>query len=73
MNYGDVNLMEVGDAEKDLHHKELLELDPKGCVIRYAGQRALLVGPLPCADIPPSANLAPLAALPDLDLLDAGC
>jgi DNA-binding NtrC family response regulator len=28
---------------EDLHHKELLELDPEGGVIRFAGQRALLV------------------------------
>jgi two-component system response regulator HydG len=28
---------------KDLHHKELLELDPDGGVIRFAGQRALLL------------------------------
>jgi two-component system, NtrC family, response regulator HydG len=28
---------------EDLHHKELLELDPKGGVIRFAGQRALLL------------------------------
>jgi DNA-binding NtrC family response regulator len=28
---------------EDLHHKELLELDPDGGVIRFAGQRALLV------------------------------
>lgn len=27
----------------DLHHKELLELDPAGCIIRFAGQRALLL------------------------------
>ena len=27
----------------DLHHKELLELDPEGGVIRFAGQRTLLV------------------------------
>jgi DNA-binding NtrC family response regulator len=27
----------------DLDHRELLELDPEGCVIRFAGQRALLV------------------------------
>jgi DNA-binding NtrC family response regulator len=27
----------------DLHHKELLELDPEGGVIRFAGQRALLL------------------------------
>src|ERR1043165_6755865 len=27
----------------DLDHKELLELDPEGGVIRFAGQRALLV------------------------------
>ena len=28
---------------KDLDHKELLELDPAGGVIRFAGQRALLL------------------------------
>jgi two-component system response regulator HydG len=28
---------------EDLHHSELLELDPDGGVIRFAGQRALLV------------------------------
>ncbi|MBU0755054.1 MAG: sigma-54-dependent Fis family transcriptional regulator [Planctomycetes bacterium] len=28
---------------KDLHHKELLELDPEGGVIRFAGQRVLLL------------------------------
>ncbi len=28
---------------KDLHHEELLELDPEGGVIRFAGQRALLL------------------------------
>ena len=28
---------------EDLHHEELLELDPEGGVIRFAGQRALLV------------------------------
>jgi len=28
---------------EDLHHKELLELDPDGGVIRFAGQRALLL------------------------------
>ena len=27
---------------EDLHHKELLEPDPEGGVIRFAGQRALL-------------------------------
>ncbi|MBI2571971.1 MAG: sigma-54-dependent Fis family transcriptional regulator [Candidatus Schekmanbacteria bacterium] len=27
----------------DLHHEELLELDPEGGVIRFAGQRALLI------------------------------
>lgn len=27
----------------DLDYKELLELDPEGCVIRLAGQRALLI------------------------------
>ena len=27
---------------EDLHHKELLELDPDGGLIRFAGQRALL-------------------------------
>ena len=28
---------------EDLHHKELLELDPEGGVVRFAGQRALLL------------------------------
>src|SRR5512137_2480333 len=28
---------------EDLHHDELLELDPDGGVIRFAGQRALLL------------------------------
>jgi two-component system, NtrC family, response regulator HydG len=28
---------------EDLHHKELLELDPEAGIIRFAGQRALLV------------------------------
>ena len=28
---------------EDLHHSELLELDPEGGVIRFAGQRALLL------------------------------
>jgi len=28
---------------RDLHHKELLELDPEGGVIRFAGQRAILL------------------------------
>ncbi len=28
---------------EDLHHQELLELDPQGGVIRFAGQRALLL------------------------------
>ncbi len=27
----------------DLHHQELLELDPEGGLIRFAGQRALLI------------------------------
>src|SRR5688500_10189599 len=27
----------------DLHHDELLELDPEGGVLRFAGQRALLL------------------------------
>ncbi|MDD5308523.1 MAG: sigma-54-dependent Fis family transcriptional regulator [Deltaproteobacteria bacterium] len=31
---------------EDLHHKELLELDPEGGVIRFAGQRALLLDAL---------------------------
>lgn len=30
----------------DLGHKELLELDPEGGVIRFAGQRALLLDPV---------------------------
>jgi hypothetical protein len=28
---------------EDLHHKEILELDPDGGLIRFAGQRALLI------------------------------
>jgi two-component system response regulator HydG len=28
---------------EDLHHRELLELDPEGGLIRFAGQRALLL------------------------------
>lgn len=28
---------------EDLHHKELLDLDPEGGLIRFAGQRALLI------------------------------
>ena len=28
---------------EDLHHKEILELDPEGGVIRFAGQRAILL------------------------------
>jgi len=28
---------------EDLHHKELLEPDPEGGVIRFAGQRAFLL------------------------------
>jgi two-component system response regulator HydG len=28
---------------EDLHHRELLELDPEGVLIRFAGQRALLL------------------------------
>ncbi len=28
---------------EDLNHQELLELDPEGGVIRFAGQRALLL------------------------------
>src|SRR5580693_10044974 len=28
---------------EDLDHKELLELDPEGGVVRFAGQRALLI------------------------------
>ena len=27
----------------DLHHKELLELDPEGGIIRFAGQRAIIL------------------------------
>ena len=34
---------------EDLHHDELLELDPEGGVIRFAGQRALLLGGNLCA------------------------
>src|SRR5687768_12011913 len=32
-----------GVRAEDLDHKELLELDPDGGVIRFAGQRALLL------------------------------
>jgi two-component system response regulator HydG len=28
---------------EDLHHKEILELDPEGGLIRFAGRRALLL------------------------------
>jgi hypothetical protein len=28
---------------EDLHHEELLEIDPEGDVIRFAGQRVLLL------------------------------
>ena len=28
---------------EDLHHQEILELDPEGGVIRFTGQRALLL------------------------------
>jgi DNA-binding NtrC family response regulator len=35
--------MEAAMRVEDLDHKELLELDPDGGVIRFAGQRALLV------------------------------
>jgi hypothetical protein len=34
---------------ENLDHKELLELDPEGGVIRFAGQRALLLLFLPPA------------------------
>jgi len=44
MKYGSFNLMGGYPVRvEDLHHKELLELDPEGGVIRFAGQRALLV------------------------------
>jgi two-component system response regulator HydG len=43
MNYGSLNLMGWPMRVEDLHHKELLELDPDGGVIRFAGQRALLL------------------------------
>jgi hypothetical protein len=32
---------------EDLHHEELLDLDPVGGVIRFAGQRALLLDAVP--------------------------
>src|SRR4026209_2754045 len=37
------NLKEVGMRAEDLDHGEFLELDPEGGVIRFAGQRALLL------------------------------
>ena len=36
-------MKEVPIRAQDLHHEELLELDPEGGVIRFAGQRALLL------------------------------
>jgi len=44
MSYRSFNLMGWPMRVDDLHHKELLELDPEGGVIRFAGQRALLLG-----------------------------
>jgi DNA-binding NtrC family response regulator len=43
MMYSYFNLMEWPMRVEDLHHKELVELDPDGGVIRFAGQRALLL------------------------------
>jgi DNA-binding NtrC family response regulator len=43
MKYRSFKLMEWLMRVEDLHHKELLELDPDGGVIRFAGQRALLL------------------------------
>ena len=44
MKYGYFNLMERGRPLRveDLHHQELLELDPDGGFIRFAGQRPRL-------------------------------
>ena len=38
-----INLIEVAVRSEDLHHDELLELDSAGGVIRFGGQRALVV------------------------------
>jgi DNA-binding NtrC family response regulator len=43
MKYATFNVKEKPMRVEDLHHKELLELDPEGGVIRFAGQRALLL------------------------------
>ena len=43
VKYDPINLMGWPMRVEDLDHKELLELDPEGGVIRYAGQRALLL------------------------------
>jgi DNA-binding NtrC family response regulator len=43
MKYGYFILMEWLMLVEDLHHKELLDLDPEGGLIRFAGQRALLL------------------------------
>ena len=43
MTYNRFSLNEVAVRIENLHHKELLELDPDGGVIRFAGQRALLL------------------------------
>src|SRR5210317_1121927 len=43
MKYRSFKMMERPMRVEDLHHKELLELDPEGGVIRFAGQLALLL------------------------------
>src|SRR5210317_2036517 len=43
MKYRSFKMMERPMRVEDLHHKELLELDPEGGVIRFAGQRALML------------------------------
>jgi two-component system response regulator HydG len=43
MMYAYFKMMEVLVRVEDLHHKEILELDSKGGLIRFAGQRALLL------------------------------
>ena len=41
--YDYFNMMEAFVRVENLHHKEILELDPEGGLIRFVGQRALLL------------------------------
>ena len=43
MMYDYFNMMEAFVRVENLHHKEILELDPEGGLIRFVGQRALLL------------------------------